>query len=128
MSEKNLKRKSPFSNAKKVGNMIFVSGQIPKDPETGEWSDNIETQTTTVLRKIRNILEKHGASMADVVKTTVYLTDIRYFAQMNQTYVKFFEKHGNVEELPARSCVEVGRLMYHEWFIEMDCIAVISET
>ena len=122
------KQTRPFSDARKSGNMIFVAGQIPKDMETGEWGSDIVKQTQTCLSRIKQILADNGAEVRHIVKTTVFLTNIQDYAQMNQAYVQFFHDHGVTHDLPARSVVEVGQLMYPEWFIELDCIAVISST
>lgn len=118
-------QKRPFSDARKVGNTIYVSGQIPKDMETGEWGADIEKQTRTCLKRIKRILEAHDAKVADIVKTTVFLTNIDDYGNMNKTYVDFFHEN-DVDHLPARSVVQVGQLMYPEWFIELDCVAILQ--
>ena len=115
----------PFSNARKVGNLIFVSGQIPKDNKTGAWGKTIEEQTRTCLEKIKCLVEQNGATVADIAKTTVFLTNMDYFAGMSAEYVKFFNENGVEKNLPARSVVEIGHMIYPEWFLELDCIAVI---
>jgi 2-iminobutanoate/2-iminopropanoate deaminase len=116
----------PFSSAKKVGNMIFVSGQIPKNPQTGKWGTNIIEQTKICLDRIKSILTENGAKVSDIVKTTVFLTNMDHYADMNETYVQFFKENNVTMNFPARSVVEVGRLMYSEWYIELDCVAVLS--
>lgn len=116
----------PFSDARKVGNTIYVSGQIPKDMETGKWGNDIEKQTRTCLLRIKRILEENGGKISDIVKTTVFLTNIQDYAAMNNAYLNFFKEYGIIEQLPARSVVQVGQLMYPEWFIELDCVAIIQ--
>ena len=81
----------PYSQGIQAGNTIYVSGQIPIDPATGEFAgQDIKTQTRQSLTNISNILAAAGASMADVVKTTVLLNDIADFAAMNEVYAEFF--------------------------------------
>ncbi len=92
----------PYSQAIKTGNTIYVSGQLPLDPATGEFPEGIKAQTAQSLTNIKNILESEGYTMADVVKTTVLLTDIAEFADMNEVYGTFFEG-----AFPARSAFQV---------------------
>ena len=85
----------PYSQGIQAGNTIYVSGQSPIDPATGEFAgQDIKTQTRQSLTNISNILAAAGASMADVVKTTVLLNDIADFAAMNEVYAQFFEGPG----------------------------------
>ena len=94
----------PYSQGIRAGNTIYVSGQIPIDPATGEFAGaDIETQTRQSLTNIRNILEEAGASMKDVVKTTVLLNDIGDFAAMNKVYAEFFS-----EPYPARAAFQAA--------------------
>lgn len=96
----------PYSQAVKVGNFIFISGQIPIDPKTGEIAgDDIITQTKRVLENIKAVLEATGATLTNVVKTTVYLADMSDFKAMNETYKTYF-----TDNPPARSTVEVSKL------------------
>ena len=89
----------PYSQAVQAGNMLFVSGQIPIDPATGEFAGNdIATQTHQSLTNVKNILEAAGYSLNDVVKTTVLLSDIANFAAMNAVYAEYF-----TENKPARA-------------------------
>ena len=89
----------PYSQAVQAGNMLFVSGQIPIDPATGEFVGNdIATQTHQSLTNVKNILEAAGYSLNDVVKTTVLLSDIANFAAMNAVYAEYF-----TENKPARA-------------------------
>lgn len=109
----------PYSQAIESNGMLYVSGQIPLIPETGEMVEgNIEVQTARVLENLKAILEAAGATLEDVVKTTVYLTDIGNFAMVNAIYGKYFEK-----DCPARVCVEVSHLP-KDALVEIDVIAV----
>ncbi len=112
----------PYSPAIKVGQLVFVSGQVPLDPATGNVIDdkNIKAQTRRALMNLQGILTASGASIANVVRTTVYLTDLKQFADMNSVYAEFFHTSP-----PARSTVEVSRLP-KDVAIEIDCIAVID--
>lgn len=96
----------PYSQAVQAGNLLFVSGQIPIDPATGEFAgSDIATQTNQSLTNIRNILAAAGYSLNDVVKTTVLLADIADFAAMNAVYAEYFS-----ENKPARACFAVKDL------------------
>ncbi|CAB50156.1 RidA family protein [Pyrococcus abyssi] len=117
-TEKAPKPIGPYSQAIKVGNFIFVAGQIPIDPETGEIvKGDIKEQTKRVIENIKAILEEAGASLNDVVKVTVYLKDLNDFAKMNEVYSEYFG-----ESKPARVAVEVSRLP-KDVLIEMEAIA-----
>lgn len=96
----------PYSQAIQAGGLLFVSGQIPLDPVTGQLvGASVEEQTTRVLKNLRAIVEAAGASMADVVKTTIFLKSMDDFAKVNEIYATFFEA-----PFPARATVEVSRL------------------
>ena len=96
----------PYSQGIKAGKTIYVSGQIPIDPATGEFAgQDIETQTRQSLTNIKNILKEAGADMSDVVKTTVLLKDIADFAAMNKVYAEFF-----TEPYPARAAFQVAAI------------------
>ncbi len=96
----------PYSQAIGVDQFVFVSGQIPLDPATGELvAGDISVQTRRVLQNVQAILEAAGSSLAQVIKTTVFLTDIGDFAAMNTVYAEFF-----VQDPPARSAVQVAAL------------------
>ena len=96
----------PYSQAVQTGNMLFVSGQIPIDPATGEFAGNdITTQTHQSLTHIKNILAAAGYTLNDVVKTTVLLADIADFAAMNAVYAEYF-----CENKPARAAFAVKDL------------------
>ena len=109
----------PYSQAMKAQGLIFVSGQIPTDPVSGAVVEGgIEAQTERALANIQAILEAAGAKLGDVVKTTVYLTDLGNFAAMNQVYGRFF-----TTDPPARATVQVARLP-KEVLIEIDAVAL----
>ena len=96
----------PYSQAIKVGNLVFTSGQIPIDPATGVFAEGgIKEQTRQSLTNVKAILEEVGLSLANVVKTTVFLADMNDFADMNAVYAEFF-----AEPYPARSAVAVKTL------------------
>lgn len=96
----------PYSQAIWAGPYLFCSGQIPLDPHTGEViKSDIKGETRLVLNNVRAVLEKAGVSAKDVVKTTIFITDMKYFAEVNSVYAEFFG-----ENPPARSCVAVSEL------------------
>ena len=96
----------PYSQAIQVGNLVFTSGQIPIDPATGSFAEGgIKGQTRQSLTNVKAILEEAGTSLANVVKTTVFLDDMADFADMNAVYSEFF-----AEPFPARSAVAVKTL------------------
>lgn len=121
-----IRAKPPFSDAVKVDKTIYISGQIPKDPKTGAWADNIKGQTKQCLENIKTILEKAGGKVKDIVKVTVFLSKISDYADMNEAYIQFFKENGVEKEFPARSAVQVGELMFGEWWIEIDAIAELD--
>lgn len=108
----------PYSQALDLGNMLFLSGQIPVNPQTGEIPMSIEEQTTQSLCNVRSILEEAGLSMENVVKTTVFLADLNDFVAMNGIYESFFAK-----PFPARSCIQVAGIPKGAK-VEIECIAV----
>src|SRR5437762_265903 len=112
----------PYSQAviAQGSKMIFISGQIPLDPESmSVVSSDIKAQTTQVLKNLLAIIQEAQASVRDVVKTTIYLKNMGDFASVNEEYAKFFSEH-----LPARVCVEVARLP-KDVLVEIDAILVI---
>lgn len=106
----------PFSQAVKLGNLVFVSGQGPIDPRTHEVKGGIKDQTERMLLNIQAILEAAGTSLKNVVSTTVYLTDLQNFEAMNEVYIKYFPA-----DPPPRATVQAGLLK--GMLIEMQCIA-----
>jgi len=104
------------------GTFLFIAGQIPIDPHSGQViQGDIKAQTKLVLKNIQAILEEAGCSTRDIVKTTVFLKDISEFAGMNEVYAEFFKT-----EPPARSTIEVARLP-RDVKVEIEAIAVLSE-
>lgn len=96
----------PYSQAIKVGNLVYTSGQIPIDPATGAFAEGgIKEQTRQSLNNVKAILEEEGLAMDNVVKTTVFMADMGDFAEMNGVYAEFF-----TEPYPARSAVAVKTL------------------
>lgn len=96
----------PYSQAIRVGNLIYTSGQIPINPATGQFVEGgIKEQTRQSLTNVKAILEEAGTSMANVIKTTVFMADMADFADMNGIYAEFF-----AEPFPARSAVAVKTL------------------
>jgi 2-iminobutanoate/2-iminopropanoate deaminase len=111
----------PYSQAVRVGDLLFTSGQIPIDPATGAIvAGGIREQTTRVLDNLSAILAEAGLDMAHVLKTTVYLKNMADFAAMNEIYAAYFAPEGVVP--PARSTVEVARLP-KDVLVEIDLIA-----
>lgn len=96
----------PYSQAVRANGFLFVSGQLPLDPQTGQFPDGgIDVQTRQALTNVKNILETAGSGLDKVVKTTVFLKDLRDFAEMNRVYSEFFKT-----ECPARSAVQVAAI------------------
>ena len=104
------------------GQLLFVAGQIPLQPETSEivGNDDITKQTEQVMANLAAILEAAGAKWENVVKTSVFLSDLANFGAMNAVYAQYFPE----ETAPARACVEVSRLP-KDVLVEIECIAVI---
>ena len=95
----------PYSQAITVGGLIFTSGQLPMEPATKTMPEDIKKQAKNSLTNVKNILEAGGSSLAKVVKTTIFLADIKDFAAVNEVYATFFTK-----PFPARSCFAVKAL------------------
>ncbi|HJA86973.1 MAG TPA: RidA family protein [Candidatus Bacteroides avicola] len=108
----------PYSQAIEAGGMVFVSGQLPINAETGEMAQGAQAQTRQSLENIKHILEEAGLTMGDVVKTTVFLEDMSLFGEMNEVYATYFEA-----PFPARSAVAVDALPKGA-SVEIECIAV----
>ena len=117
-TEKTPKAIGPYSQAIKVGNLVFASGQVPIVPATGEFVEGgIQEQTRQALTNAQAILEEAGTSLNNVVKTTVFLSDMANFAAMNEVYAEFF-----TQPYPARSAVAVKALPKGA-LVEVECIA-----
>ena len=111
----------PYSQSVLAGNILFISGQLPINPETGKFAGNdIKSQTEQSLKNIESILEKAGCTMDNVVKTTVLLNDMGDFAKMNEVYAKFFTK-----DYPARAAYEVAKLP-KDALVEIEAVAVVD--
>ena len=108
----------PYSQAIRIGDFLYTSGQISLDPETMKMiTGDIEVETEKVLKNIETILKADGLDLNNIIKTTVYLTDLSEFTRMNQVYEKFFS-----ETKPARVCVQVAALPKGAK-VEIDAIA-----
>jgi len=111
----------PYSQAVRVGDFLYTSGQIALDPQSGEFlSGEIEQETERTIENISAILKAGGLSLDNVIKTTVYLTDLSHFARMNHIYEKYFS--GNK---PARACVQVAALPKGAK-VEIEAIAIAA--
>jgi 2-iminobutanoate/2-iminopropanoate deaminase len=118
-SEQAPKAIGPYSQAVVAGGFIFASGQIPFDPSTGEFVEGgVAEQTEQVLKNLTAVLGAAGASLADVVKTTVFLADMNDFAVMNEVYGRFFTEYP-----PARATVQAARLP-RDARVEIEVIAL----
>jgi 2-iminobutanoate/2-iminopropanoate deaminase len=112
----------PYSQAIQAGNMIFLSGQIPIDPKTGELTGgDIRQQTQQVLENIKGLLESQRLGMEDVIKVTIFLKDMGNFNQVNEVYAAYFPSSP-----PARSTVEVAKLPRNVE-IEIEAIALTRD-
>ena len=108
----------PYSQAVKAGGFLFVSGQIPLDPESGEIvAGGIEEQAVRVLENVKAVLEAAGLGLDSVVKTTIYMADLSHFAKVNRIYASYFDSLA-----PARATVEVSRLP-GDALLEMEAVA-----
>ncbi len=114
-----LQTAGPYSPCIKAGNMIYVSGQV------GLPANSIKEQTKIILEKIKKLIEEAGAKIANIVKMTVYLKNMKDFNEMNIVYKQFFEENGITEKFPARSCIESANLPLVDMLIEIDCVAII---
>ena len=113
----------PYNQAIKAGGFIYCSGQIAINPVSNEINclGNIEEETTQVLKNLLAVLDAGGAKAKDVIKTTIFLTDLKNFQTVNEIYSEFF--NGNTP--PARACVEVSSLPKGV-LIEIDCVAFVD--
>ena len=121
-TDKAPKALGPYSQAIQAGNLLFLSGQIPIDPATGELvKGDIADKTRRVMENIKAVLESQGLSMEDVVKSTVFLKSINDFGRFNEIYATYFRSAP-----PARSTVEVSR-MAKDADIEIEMIAMVRD-
>ena len=112
----------PYSPALKIGNLVFVSGQLPIDPVVGEIVEGeIEVQTKRSLENLKAVLESYSIGLENVVKTTIFLKDMNNFSRINKIYGEYF-----TDQFPARSCVEVSRLP-KDADIEIEAIAFCAK-
>lgn len=95
----------PYSQAVKVGGMLYTSGQIPVDPATGKIAEGVEAQARQVFTNLKNLIAAGGGDIANTVKTTVFIKNMEDFGTINSVYAEFF-----TQPYPARSCVEAARL------------------
>ncbi len=110
----------PYSQAVQAGDTIYVSGQLPVDPATGEFAgDDIVSQTKQSLENIRAVLASAGAGMENIVKTTVFLKDMEEFGAMNEVYARYFPA-----DCPARAAIQIGRLP-KDARVEIEAVAVL---
>ena len=107
----------PYSQGFLTNGFVYTSGQIPVDPATGKMADTVEEQAAQSLANLKAILAEAGLSMANVVKTVIFLADINDFAAVNAVYAKAF-----AEPFPARSCVQVAAIPKGAK-LEIECIA-----
>jgi 2-iminobutanoate/2-iminopropanoate deaminase len=111
----------PYSPAVRVGNFLFLSGQIPLDPASGQLVEgDIRAQTTRVMQNMGELLNAGGADFSHVVRTTIFLADMNDFAAVNEIYASYFS-----EPYPARATVQVARLP-KDVRVEIDAIAVVG--
>ncbi len=109
----------PYSQAVKINGLVYTSGQIALNPETGEVeTSTIEEQTLQVMKNLKAVLEASGTNMDNVIKTTCFLVDMNDFAKFNEIYAQYFTQK------PARSCVAVKTLPKNV-LVEVECIAHI---
>lgn len=108
----------PYSQAIAVGNVLYTSGQLGIDPKTGELCSGVEAQTRQSLLNLSAILQTNGMRLGNIVKTTVFVTDLKDFAAVNAVYQTFF-----TGDCPARSCIQVAALP-KGGLVEIECIAI----
>ncbi|WDV44667.1 RidA family protein [Clostridiaceae bacterium M8S5] len=120
-TEKAPKAVGPYSQAMKLGNMVYTSGQLAIDTETGKLvQDNIKLEAAKALDNLKAVLEEAGSKLENVVKTTVFIQDMNQFGEINEVYAKYFGDHK-----PARSCVQVAKLPLGG-NVEIEAIAVVE--
>lgn len=110
----------PYSQAIRVGKLLFTSGQIPVDPATGKIPDGVEAQAEQALTNIKNLIASAGLSINNTIKTTVFIKNMDDFGKINEIYAKYFS-----EPFPARSCVEVARLP-KDVLLEIEAVVLVK--
>ncbi len=110
----------PYSQGIKIGNLVYTSGQIPVNPETGEVPEGIEAQARQSLENVKAVLEAGGSSIKNAVKLLIFIKDMNDFAKLNEVYGQFF-----TENYPARSCVEAARLP-KDVLVEIEAIGLVE--
>jgi 2-iminobutanoate/2-iminopropanoate deaminase len=115
-TDKAPKPTSPYSQGHRAGDLIYTAGQVGIDPETGELSDNFSDQLHQTLTNIKGILNSEGATMNDIIKTTVILSDIKFFSELNAIYKTFFK-----EPYPARTTI--GASLPGKIIVEIEAVA-----
>lgn len=113
----------PYSSAVVVGNLVYVSGQSGRDPQTDAVSEDVEVQTEVCLKNVAMILEAAGSDLSHVVRCGVFLVDMQDFKLMNGVYARMFGAHR-----PARTTVAVSELPGPGLRVEIDCVAVLKAT
>lgn len=112
----------PYCHAMRVGNLLFISGQVPIDPKTGNVvGKDMASQTRQTMENLGSVLKYCGLDFINIAKTTVYVSDIDAFTDMNTVYSEFMGDHK-----PARACVEISRLV-KDMLVEIEAIAVYSD-
>jgi 2-iminobutanoate/2-iminopropanoate deaminase len=119
MAEKGPKPAGPYSHAVVANGFVFISGQGPVDPETGNMPDAFTDQVRQTLRNVQTILEAAGTSLDNVVKVNAYVTDLTRFGEFNEVYGEFFQ-----QDPPARTTVGASLLGF---LVEVDCVASLEE-
>ncbi|MHA1239968.1 MAG: RidA family protein [Promethearchaeota archaeon] len=110
----------PYSPGMKAGNTVYISGQVSIDPEA-----NIREQTLTALNNVKKIVKAAGGEVSNIINTTVFLTKIEEFGDMNVAYKDFFNDNGVSDNYPSRATVEVSKLPRQTMLIEISAIAVL---
>jgi 2-iminobutanoate/2-iminopropanoate deaminase len=116
----------PYSQGVQVGNLLYTSGQVPIDPATGNLhGSDVREQTRQVLANVKAVVEAGGGKVSQIVKTLVFMTDLKQFSVLNEEYAAFFKEHGVEAAFPARSCVEVSALPRGA-LVEIEAIVQLS--
>jgi len=110
----------PYSHSVLAGNLLFVSGQLPINPENGEMPQDVQQQARQSLENCKAIVEEAGATFNDVVKATIFIKDMNQFGKINEVYGEYFNEHK-----PARACVEVARLP-KDALVEIEMIVYVK--